>query len=164
VEAHVDGKTSIASDPHVNYLQFGPQARWYRAFTLTRVSSNDFDFAVVSAANASELEQRTADFGLDAASFLKSAPPESYAVLPRRVGMNCYVRVTVNGATAEFPLGTTVGRASGQTGKVPPQLTIQKLHNGHLFPVDWDHAKTDILNLPLEGGEMLAWSLDGASR
>ena len=70
--------------------------------------------------------------------------------------INVYIRVRVKGIETDLPRGTTVGQAVAQPG-VPANFRIRKLHDGRLYPVIWDRATPIILNLPLEGGEELAW-------
>lgn len=128
---------------------------------MTKVSANDFDFVVFSARTPMELEVYAADFQRDSTTFLKTADPATYTVLPHGSGINAYIRVKVNGVSIDLPRGNTVRQAIGQAVTDPrtvlTRLKIRKLHDGKLFPVDWGQASDQILSLPLEGGEELDW-------
>jgi hypothetical protein len=160
-EIHVDGKVEHPAAPSTSRFQFGPDARWYELFMMTKVSSNDFDFVVFSARTSAELQTDIAEFQRDATAFLQNADPGSYSVLPHGTGINAYIKVKVNGVALDLPRGNTVRQAIAQSkadpGAIPPTLKVSKLHDGKLFPVDWGRASDRILTLPLEGGEEISW-------
>jgi hypothetical protein len=82
---------------------------------------------------------------------MRSAGKNSCAAIMRDVEVNPYVRVKVNGAETDFPVGSTIGQIVKQS---PLQnLVVMKPKGAKLFPVNWHRGARDILNLTLEGGE-----------
>ena len=156
-ELHVDGKVENRAVPSVSRFQFADAARWYELYMMTKVSANDFDFVVFSAKTSDELQKSVTAFQTDASAFLKTADPTTYTVLPHGSGINAYIRVKVNGVALDLPRGNTIRQAFAQAGTdsstVLPRLRVQKLHDGKLYPVEWDRQTDQILSLPLEGGE-----------
>jgi hypothetical protein len=162
-EIHVGDNVEHPAAPSIGRFEFGPNARWYELYMMTKVSSNDFDFVVFSARTSNELQNRVAEFQKDATKFLQTADPTSYTVLPHGSGINAYMRVKLNGVSIDLPKGNTVRQALAQAAPahdprlVLPLLRVRKLHDGKLFPVEWDKASDQILSLPLEGGEEINW-------
>ena len=162
-EVHVGSNVEHPAAPSVNRFEFGPNAHWYELYMMTKESTNDFDFVVFSARTSDELQSRVAEFQTDATKFLQTADPTSYTVLPHGSGINAYIRVKVNGVFVDLPKGNTVRQALAQSSPSPdprlvlPLLKVRKLHDGKLFPVQWDRAGDQILSLPLDGGEEIAW-------
>jgi hypothetical protein len=162
-EVHVDGKAERAAAPRVNHLAVEPDARWMRYFLMTRASQNDYNIVVVTGKTRSELESRTASFRQDAAAYLGSAPKGSYAAMTREIGVNPYLRVTVNGVVTDVPASSSLRQVLEQVGgagtaaRFPKTLTLRKLHRGMPVPVEWDRSQADILELPIEGGEEINW-------
>ena len=158
-ETHSNGTVEQNTTPRINYFRFGPGQRLYRFFVVTRSSANDYDAVLISAKNAPELDQFTAQFRRDATAFLKAAEPDTYAAIPHGVGVNPYVICAVNGERREFVFGSAVRQAIG-TDYSPELLTrlrIRKLHGGKFAFVEWDRKTDAILSLPLEGGEEITW-------
>ena len=160
-ETHINGNVEHPATPTTPRFQFGPDASWYELNMMTKVSSNDYDFVLFSARTSAELRTAVDFFEHDATAFLKTADPATYTVLPHGTGINAYIRVAVNGKSFDLPRNKTVEQAITQAGGNPrellPQLKIRKLHDGKLFPVEWDRTKDAILSLPLEGGEEIVW-------
>jgi hypothetical protein len=160
-EVHMDGNVERPPAPSANRFQFAPDARWYELYMMTKVSANDFDFVVFSARTSGELEDDIALFQRDSTQFLSTADPASYVVLPHGTGINAYARVRVNGVSVDLLRGNTVRNAIVQANADPgtalARLKIRKLHDGKLYPVEWDHGSDQILSLPLEGGEEIDW-------
>ncbi len=160
-EIHAGDKVERPAAPSVDRFGFGPDARWYELYMMTKVSSNDFDFVVASARTSAELQKHSADFQRDAAAFLRSADPGSYTVLPHGSGINAFIRVKVNDVAIDLPRGNTVQQAIGHSlpdvRSALPRLKVMKLHDGKLYPVEWDRKADGILALPLEGGEEISW-------
>ena len=156
-EVHVNGEVENKPAPAVNRFEFSPDARWFRYFVMTRVTSekNDHNIVLIGAASPSELEIRTADFRKNAPAYLQSAPSKSYAALSGAFGVNPYIQIKVNGERRDVVPGVTVGQVIERSGL--PRLRILKPYLGKMAPVQWDRTKEDILNLPLEGGEELSW-------
>ena len=156
-EVHLDGAVEHPPAPATSRFQADPQARWHQLFMMTKVSENDFDFVVLSARTSAALLDDATAFQRDSAAFLETADPSSYTLLPHGTGINAYVRVKINGAPVDLLRGSAVRQAllqaSANLRTAPPNLKIRKLHNGRLYPVEWDPKSDQILSLPLEGGE-----------
>lgn len=116
---------------------------------------------VFSARTPEELEDDIALFQRDSARFLNTADPASYVILPHGTGINAYVRVNVNGTYIDLSRASTVRnaivQASADPGTVLGRLKIRKMHDGKLYSVQWDKGADQILSLPLQGGEEIAW-------
>jgi hypothetical protein len=129
---------------------------------MTKASANDFDFVIVSAPSSIELMNSMSQFQRDAVTFLRVADPASFVVMPHGSGINAYVRIKENGASIDLLRGSTVWTALAlASGADPhillPRVKLQKLHDGKLFPVEWDRTNDKILSLPLDGGEEIDW-------
>ena len=160
-EVHIDGAVEHPAVPATSRFQSDPQARWHQLFMMTKVSENDFDFVVLSARTSAELQADVIAFQRDSEAFLKAADPVSYTLLPHGTGINAYVRVTINGVSVDLMRGSLVRHAllqeSADVRTVLQRLSIRKLHNGKLYPVEFDRKSDQILSLPLEGGEEIDW-------
>lgn len=160
-EIHVNGGLESSKTPTVKRFEFGPAARWYELYMMTKVSSNDFDFVVFSAKTSEELQKSIEAFQTDATKYLQTADPTTYSVLPHGSGINAYVRVRVNGEMTDLPKGYSIQRAIAESKADPrvalAKLKVRKLHDGRLYPVQWDTGNDQILSLILEGGEELEW-------
>lgn len=92
---------------------------------------------------------------------LLAADPGSCLVLPRGTGINASIRVKVNRVTTDLPGGVTLGQALAPAGtdgrSILSRLKVLRLHDGRLYPVEWDRTTDRILSLPPEGGEELIW-------
>jgi len=143
--------------PAVNYFQFAPAAAFYRLFYKT--DDNGVTAILISGATRDDLDRRTKAVGADASACEKSAG--LCVVLPRRVGVNPFLVVTVNEKEVTVPLGGTVRSAIQAGGQRPDAvvatLTVSRLYSGQLRTVEFDRASPEILNLKLNGGERLAW-------
>jgi hypothetical protein len=143
--------------PTVNYLQFPPQAAFYRLFYKT--DDNGVTAIVISGATREDLDRRTRAVGADASTCEKAAG--LCVVLPKRVGVNPFLTVTVNEKEITVPLGATVRSAIQGAGRSPETvvatLTVSRPYSGQLRSVEFDRAGPEILNLKLAGGEHLAW-------
>jgi len=161
-EIHAEGSVEHPAAPSTDPIHFSPSARRYDLFMMTKASANDFDFVVVSAPSSAELMNSVSHFQHDAATFLREADPASYVVMPHGSGINVYVRVKENGASIDLLRGSTVWTALAlAAGADPhtllPRVKIRKLHEGKLFPVEWDRTTDQILSLPLDSGEEIDW-------
>ena len=158
VEVHIGDRVEHPVTPTIGRFQFGPAARWYELYMMTKVSSNDFDFVVFSAKTSEELAGSVASFQTDATRFLAGADPQSYTVLPHGSGINAYIRVKVHGAMVDLPKGSSVRQAIGPDAMAMlAHLKVQKLHDGKLYPVIWAAGTDQILSMGLEGGEEIDW-------
>lgn len=160
-EIHIGDQIERPDATTVKRFEFGPAARWYELYMMTKVSTNDFDFVVFSARTSAELHDSVAAFQADAAKYLQTADPRTYTVLPHGTGINAYIRVKLNGVLTDLPKSNTIRQAIQQAGGNPTAalatLKVRKLHDGSLYPVRWPSPGNVILSLPLEGGEEIEW-------
>ncbi|HEU5020797.1 MAG TPA: hypothetical protein VFT60_02865 [Bryobacteraceae bacterium] len=159
-EVHI-GDQVRHPDASMKRFEFGPAARWYELYMMTKVSSNDFDFVVFSARTSQELHNSVAAFQTDAAKYLQTADPHTYTVLPHGSGINAYIRVRLNGVLTDLQkpvsIRQAIAQAKGDPAAALATLKVRKLHDGALYPVEWPAGSNAILLLPLEGGEEIAW-------
>jgi hypothetical protein len=85
--------------------------------------------------------------------------------LPRRVGVNPFQVVSVNGRDVTVPVGARLSGAIQAAGMknpdtILPQLRVTKLFRCKPTSVEFDRQSDGILNLQLTGGERISW-LDG---
>jgi hypothetical protein len=160
-EVHIGDRVERPDATSVRRFEFGPAARWYQLYMMTKVSANDFDFVVFSARTSEELHKSVAAFQADAAKYLQTADPRSYTVLPHGSGINAYIRVRLNGALTDLQKPVSIRQAIEQAKGNPTgalaRLKVRKLHDGALYPVQWPAGTDAILSLPLEGGEEIEW-------
>lgn len=160
-EIHIGDQVQHPDVTSVKRFEFGPAARWYELYMMTKVSTNDFDFVVFSARTSEELHNSVAAFQTDATKYLQTADPHTYTVLPHGSGINAYIRVRLNGVLTDLQKPVSVRQAIEQAKGDPAsalgKLKVRKLHDGVLYPVQWPAAKDAILSLPLEGGEEIEW-------
>jgi hypothetical protein len=143
-ERNIQGAVEKAAAPAVDYFQFPPQA---------------------AGATREDLNRRSKAAAGDSAECGKSGG--MCLELPRRVGVNPFLRVRVNGGDLNVRLPASVAAAIREAGvespdTVLPQLRVTKLFHGRPAPVEFDPKSPDILNLQLTGGEQISW-LDGRS-
>jgi hypothetical protein len=162
-ERHIasTGATERSASPSTNYFQFPPGAGFYRLFYESW--KNDFSALVIAAPTPAELDRLTAKFeaGGDAASCQNLAGAMCVQI-PQDVAVNSFIAVTVNGAEMLVTRGTTprqliLAAKEPKPETVLARLTVSKSWKGQLVRLDFDRADPAILNLPLEGGEIIAW-------
>jgi hypothetical protein len=159
-ERHVNSDTERRAQPATNYIQFPPDAAFYRLFYKS--GQTDYTALVVAAPTRAELERRIGV--LDAASgSCDQLQGELCVAIPRRVAINPMVPVTVNGVEVMVAWGATVAEAIRNAGErqpeaVLPKLAVSRLYNGHLAPVDFDHSSPAVLRLILNGREEISWN------
>jgi hypothetical protein len=152
-ERHIQGKVEPAAAPATNYLKFEPQAAYYRLFYKT--DQGEVVEVVLAAPTRAELDLETRTFSSDPA-LCAQVPTQACVVIPRRVALNPFLAITVNGSETTVPVGSTV-RAAIHLDHVPPDLTVYKLYGGKPAPVEFDRASSGILGLVLNGGEKISW-------
>ena len=162
-ERNIQGAVERAAAPAVNYFQFPPQAAFFRL--IYKTEANDVLAFVVAGATREDLNRRTKAAAGDSAECGKSGG--MCLELPRRVGVNPFLRVRVNGGDVNVRLPASVAAAIREAGVESPdtillQLRVTKLFHGRPAPVEFDPKSPDILNLQLTGGEQISW-LDGRS-
>src|SRR5215831_5813042 len=81
--------------------------------------------------------------------------------VPRFVGVNPHLAVTVNGKDIVVSLGSTLRAVIRAAGKRPedvlPTLRIAKRYNGKMTPVHFEPASPDVLDLVMTGNEAVVW-------
>jgi hypothetical protein len=158
-ERNIQGAVAHAPAPAVNYFQFPAEARFFRLFHKSE--DNDVLAFVIAGSAPEDLERRTKAVGNGAATC--AAASGMCLALPRRVGVNPFVAVRVNGREVRVPVpGANVAAAIRAAGvanpdSVTPRLLVRKRFGGRLAPVRFDANSRDILGLPLAGGEQLSW-------
>ena len=152
-EKHIQGKVEPAAAPATNYLKFGPQAAYYRLFY--KADQGEVVEVVLAAPTRAELDRQTQAFNSDPA-LCAQVPSQACVVIPKRVALNPFLAITVNGSETTVPVGSTV-RAAIHLDRVPPDLKVYKLYAGKPVPVEFDRASPEILGLVLNGGERISW-------
>jgi hypothetical protein len=162
-EVHLGDKVEKTLAPRVNHLYLNPDARWLRYFVMTRAAENNYNIVVLTGPTPAELERRSTAFRNDASAWMAAAPTGSYASMTREVGVNPFLRVSIQGSPADIPAGSSLAQAiehvtgAGTAAKARATLSLRKLHRGKLVPVDWDRKSLEILELAIEGGEEISW-------
>jgi hypothetical protein len=159
-ERHVNSETERRAQPATNYLQFPPDAAFYRLFYKS--GQTDFTALVVAAPTRAELDRRIGVLNSATAS-CDQLQNELCVAIPRRVAINPMVPVTVNGVEVMVAWGATVAEAIRNAGErqpeaVLPKLAISRLYNGRPAPVDFDRSSPAVLRLILTGGEEITWN------
>jgi hypothetical protein len=152
-EKHIQGKVEPAAAPATNYLKFEPQAAYYRLFY--KADKGEVVEVVLAAPTRAELDRQTQRFNSDPA-LCAQVPSQMCVVIPKRVALNPFLEITVNGSETTVPVGSTV-RAATHLDRVPPDLKVYKLYAGRPVPVEFDRSGSEILGLVLSGGEKIAW-------
>jgi hypothetical protein len=147
--------------PATNYFQFPPQAAFFRLFHKSE--DNDILAFVIAGSTREDMDRRAKAVGNNLAECEKISG--MCLALPRRVGVNPFLVVRVNGRDVTVPVGARLSAAIQAAGvKVPatvlPHLRVTKLFHGKPSPVEFDRQSNEILNLQLTGGEKLTWLND----
>ena len=152
-EKHIQGKVEPAAAPATNYLKFEPRAAYYRLFY--KADKGEVVEVVLAAPTRAELDRQTQAFSSDPA-LCAQVPTQMCVVIPKRVALNPFLVVTVNGSETTVAVGATVGAAT-HFSRPPTELKVYKLYAGKLIPVEFDRASPEILGLVLNGGERISW-------
>lgn len=155
------GTTERLPRPAEDYLQFPPDAAFYRLFYESW--RNDFSALVIAARTTPDLDRRTRI--LDASGESASCDKlngEMCVAIPKEVAVNPMISVTVNGTEVLTNRGATLFNAIRSSGEpqpdtVLPRLSISKPWNGRPMPVTFDPSDPAILRLILRGGEIITW-------
>jgi hypothetical protein len=152
-EKHIQGRVEPAAAPATNYLKFEPQTAYYRLFY--KADQGEVVEVVLAAATRAELDRQTQAFKSGPA-LCAQVPSQACVVIPKRVALNPFLAITVNGSETTVPVGSTVGAAI-HLDHPPPELKVYKLYAGKPVPVEFDRASSEILGLVLNGGEEISW-------
>jgi len=158
-ERNIQGAVEKAAAPAVNYFQFPPHAAFFRL--IYKSEANDVLAFVIAGATREELHRRTKAAADDS---IECARSDGMCLeLPRRVGVNPFLAVRVNGGDVNVRVPASVNAAIVAAGvtnpdAVLPRLRVMKLFHGKLTPVRYEPGSREILSLQLSGGEQLSWT------
>jgi hypothetical protein len=160
-DRNIQGSVEHMPGPATNYFQFPPQAAFFRLFHKSE--DNDILAFVIAGSTREDMDRRAKAVGNNLAECEKISG--MCLALPRRVGVNPFLMVRVNGRDVTVPVGARLSAAIQAAGvKVPatvlPHLRVTKLFHGKPSPVEFDRQSSEILNLQLTGGEKLTWLND----
>ena len=158
-ERRINGETQPEAKPTVDYFRFSDQASFYRL--LYKADPSEFTALVVAARTPGELDRNTQTLETGAASCEKLNAGECVTI-PKAAAINLFLDVTVNGAVVQVPWGAPLAaaiRVAGelQPAKILPTLEVRRSYHGRLVPVQFDHARPEILQLTVMGGEVISW-------
>ncbi len=139
------------SAPSTNFFHFPPQAAFFRL--LYKTDDSGVIAMIVSGATREDLEVHTRMSCQQAGQYCTT--------LPRRIGVNPFLAVMVNGREIAVLLDGTV-RSAIQAGGANPDavlstLAVSRPYAGLLRAVEFDRSQPAILGLKLAGGEQLTW-------
>jgi hypothetical protein len=149
--ASVRGIAMPLESPAKNYFTFTPHIGFYRMF----YKPEEETAVVVGTASRDQLPRDLTACG-------KAGGPECIT-LPKRVGINPYLEIKVNGEPMAVPahvpptMRTVIQAAKARPDAVLPTLAILKPYAGKPIPVEFDRTKQDILGLVLSGNEDIRW-------
>ena len=157
-DRNVQGVTEHSPAPATDRFPFPPQAAYFRLFY--KRDDNGVTAIVISGATRPDLETRTKAIGAEPAACERQAG--MCLVLPKRVGVNPFLVVTINGKEVPVSLGATVRTALVSAGMRAPETVLDHLRVTRLFagqprPVDFNPKTQQILSLKLAGGEAIDW-------
>jgi hypothetical protein len=149
--ASVRGIAMPLEQPAKNYFTFTGPIGFYRLF----YKPEEETAVVVGAPSREQLPRDLAGCG-------KAGGPECIT-LPKRVGINPYLELSVNGKPLAVPahmpptIRAVIQAAKARPDTVLPTLAITKPYGGKPVPVEFDRTKQDILGLVLTGNEEIRW-------
>jgi len=161
-EAQIQGKSTQEARSRFDYFHFAPEAAYFRLFFLTRISTADHDIAILSARNATRLDEETKALNQNPSDCGKPAMPMCILV-PQEVAVVPHIVMTVNGKETPVLAGSRLRDAILAGGEKNPArvlatLSVERFYAGVLTRVDFDRSSPAILDLPLSGGERIAWT------
>jgi hypothetical protein len=146
-ETSIQRKVEPRDAPAKNYFAFGAEAGFYRLFYKA-----DQTAVLAGTPTRAQLPQDVDRCSRDAC-----------VTIPKKVGVNPYVVVRVNGNEVDVPahMPPTV-RAAIAAAKARPEmvlatLRVTKAFGGRQVPIEFDRTKNDILGLVLTGDEDIGW-------
>jgi hypothetical protein len=159
-ERSIQGRVERSDAPIADYFRFPAAAAYYRLFYKADLKNNAITEMVIAGATRAELDRQTR--AIDAQPELCGDPAVLCVVIPRRAAVNVFLVVTVNGADVTLPTGAVVAGAIQAAGekdikRALPSLAVYRLYGGKPALVEFDHAGSEILGMPLSGGERISW-------
>ncbi len=146
--ARVRGIEMALEGPGKNYFTFAATNGYYRLF----FKPEEHTAVIVGAPARDRLPQDPAQCG-----------QAECITLPKNVGVNPYLEVSVNGKKLAIPahmpptLRAVLQAAKARAQDVLPTLAITKPYAGKPAPLEFDRTKQDILALVLSGDEEIRW-------
>jgi len=158
-ERNIQGKIEPLPGPATNAFAFPVDAAFYRLFY--KADQTEFTALAVAARTQAELEERTKILEAGTASCRK-LNDDLCLPIPKGVGVNAYVAVSMNGSEVVVPWPPTVRAAIQKGGEedaraILSRLVVRKSYGGRLMPVEFDRSQPAILGMLLTGGESIAW-------
>jgi len=157
-ERNLQGEIEPLPGPAANAFAFPADAAFYRLFY--KADQTEFTALAVAARTQAELEERTKLLEAGPAS-CKSLNDDLCLAIPKGVGVNAYVAVSVNGNEVVVPWPATVRSAiqkdGGDTRALLSRLLVRKDYGGRLVPVEFDRSDPAILGMILTDGESIGW-------
>jgi hypothetical protein len=157
-ERNVQGKIEPLPRPATNAFAFPAEAAFYRLFY--KADQTEFTALAVAARTQAELEERTKILEAGPAS-CKKLNDDLCLAIPKGVGVNAYIAVSVNGSEVVVHWPATVRSAIQKGGEdartILSRLVVRKDYGGRLVTVKFDRSEQAILGMILTGGETIAW-------
>jgi hypothetical protein len=158
-ERNIQGKSEPIPAPKTNAFAFPADAAFYRLFY--KADQTEFTALAVAARTRAVLEERTKILEAGTAS-CKKLHDELCIAIPKGVGVNAYVAISVNGSEVAVPWPATVRAAIRKDGErdlqaILSRLVVRKDYGGQLVPVEFDRSRPAVLGMMLTGGESIAW-------
>lgn len=156
-ERNVQGKVEPLPAPATNVFAFPPDAAFYRLFY--KADQTEFTALAVAARTQAGLEERTQMLDAGPASCRKLNDALCLAI-PKGVGVNAYIDVSLNGIESAVPWPATVRSVVQKDGEdaraILSRLVVRKDYGGRLLPVEFDRNDRAILGMMLTGGEAIS--------
>jgi hypothetical protein len=149
--ATIGGIATPLDEPGANYFTFGVGTGYYRLFFKPEQQRA----VILGVPSRAALPADTDGCG-------KAGGPECIT-MPRHVGVNPYIEVSVNGRPFAVPahmpptVEAAIRAAKARAQDVLPTLAISKPFRGKLAPVQFDRTARDVLGLVLNGDEEIRW-------
>src|ERR1035438_3185042 len=157
-DRNIQGALEHMPGPATDYFHFPPQAAFFRL--LYKSEDNDVIAFVIAGSTREDMDRRATAVGNDPAECERTSG--LCLALPRRVGVNPFLVVNVNGRDVTVPIGARLSAAIQAAGlknpdTILPQLRVTRLFRDKPTPVEFDRRSDEILNLQLAGGERISW-------
>jgi hypothetical protein len=161
-EDHVGDRVTHPEHPSLDYLHFSPDAKYYRLFTITRLSQSNHDTLVLASPSLPILERETRRLEVDPSQCAALASLGACVEVPHDAALTKVPVVTANRAALAVEGRGTVRDALLAAGVKQPESVLGTLHIRRrylrrLTDVEFDRADSSVLDFPLSGGEVLDW-------
>jgi hypothetical protein len=156
------GKNSGTELTRKDYLKGAPQPGFFRLYFQTRESPSDRAQALLASASQGELNLASSEFE-DSAGYCDAPHKGVYCTaFPPGTAVNAEIKVYLKKRAIYLPLSATVDDALKAGGVDDPkaaiaQLSIRRLWDAQLVPLQFSRQSTAVLAMPLIGGDRLRW-------